>query len=311
MKREDIYKLPKSAGIYLIRNTINGKCYVGQALKIQKRLKAHWNNCKYPRYQHIALYKAINKYGIENFEVEILKSFRDGFDWGVRSQLDELEKKYIEQYDCYNKGYNSTLEGDGGVLGFKQSEETKKKLSQIVSARWEEERKDSNNWIKVKNIETGVEFVGSRKEASEFIGTSEYSIRSAIAKRITLVNKVWIVAKYNEDYPEVPEYGTWEYDNYKKGQFESLSNKEEIMEYIKENPYCTYGEVSQNYNLSKKTFFNYKNELGINFERRVDTKVTKEDFLEYATNHSKEECMYYFNIKERLYYKYKKKYGLQ
>lgn len=311
MKREDIYKLPKSAGIYLIRNTINGKCYVGQALKLQKRIKAHWNNCKYPRYQHIALYRAINKYGIENFEIKILESFRDGFDWIVRSKLDELEKKYIEQYDCYNKGYNSTLGGDGGVLGLQHSEETKKKLSQIVSARMEEERKDPNNWIKIKNIETGVEFVGSRKEASEFTGVSEYSIRSAIAKRITLISKVWIVAKCDEEYPEVPEYGTWDYDSLINEQFKSLSNKEEILKYIKENPYCTYGEISQNYNLSKKTFFNYKNELGIKFEHRVDTKVTKEDFIEYATNHSKEECMYYFNIPERLYYKYKKKYGLQ
>lgn len=310
MKREDIYKLPKSAGIYLIRNTINGKCYVGQALKLQKRLKAHWNNCKYPRYQHIALYKAINKYGIENFEIEILESFRDGFDWRVRSQLDELEKKYIEQYDCYNKGYNSTLGGDGGVLGLQHSEETKSNLSNIVSERWEHIHNNPDNYIKVKNIETGVEFVGSKKEVCEFTGASDFSIRKALNKKTTLVNKVWIVSKHNEEYPEVPEYRTWQYDDFINSQFKALSNKEEILEYIKENPYCTYGEVSQNYNLSKKTFFNYKNELGIKFENRVDTKISKEEFLEYASNHTKEECLYHFSISERLYYKYKKKYKL-
>ena len=115
MKREDIYKLPKNAGIYCIKNTINGKCYIGQAIKIQKRLKAHFNSWNLPRYEHIVLYKAFKKYGIENFEVTILASFKDSLGWKTKVELDKLEKRYIEEYDSYNNGYNSTLGGDGGV----------------------------------------------------------------------------------------------------------------------------------------------------------------------------------------------------
>ena len=62
--------------------------------------------------------------------------------------------------------------------------------------------------------------------------------------------------------------------------------------------------------LEKENFRIIKNELGIKPAQRIDTKVLKEDFLNYAKDHSKEECMHKFNITERLYYKYKKKYKL-
>ena len=310
MTREDIYKLPKSAGIYCIKNTINGKCYIGQAIKLQKRLKAHFSSWNSPRYEHIVLYKAFKKYGIENFEVTVLASFKDSLGWRTKVELDKLEKRYIEEYDSYNNGYNSTLGGDGGVLGYKHTDETKAHLREVRILQEKEKEKNSENWIKGRNIETNIEVVAhSLTEMSELSKVSRFSIQKCLSKKQLLANKVWIFAKYQEEFPDVPEFGSDEYDELKTGQFKSLSNKEEILEYIKENPYCSYGEISQNYSLCKKTFYNYKNELGIKPEQRIDTKVTKEEFLEYSSNHSKEECMLHFNIKERLYYKYKKKYN--
>ena len=306
MTREDIYKLPKSAGIYCIKNTINGKCYIGQAIKLQKRLKAHFSSWNSPRYEHIVLYKAFKKYGIENFEVTVLASFKDSLGWRTKVELDKLEKRYIEEYDSYNNGYNSTLGGDGGV----HTDETKAHLREVRILQEKEKEKNSENWIKGRNIETNIEVVAhSLTEMSELSKVSRFSIQKCLSKKQLLANKVWIFAKYQEEFPDVPEFGSDEYDELKTGQFKSLSNKEEILEYIKENPYCSYGEISQNYSLCKKTFYNYKNELGIKPEQRIDTKVTKEEFLEYSSNHSKEECMLHFNIKERLYYKYKKKYN--
>lgn len=311
MTREEIYNLPKCAGIYCIKNSVNGKCYIGQAIKLQKRLKAHWNSWQNPIYEHIALYRAFKKYGIESFELTILQLFHDSLGWRTKVQLDELEKKYIQEYDSFNNGYNSTLGGDGGVLGYIHTEETKEHLREVRFLQGEEKSKDPSNWIKAKNVETNIIVVAhSKKELSDQIKVSEYSIRKCLSKNQTLANKVWIFAKYDEEFPEIPEFGTWEFDELRNTQFKSLSNKEEILEYIKENPFCSYGEISQNYQLCKKTFYNYKNELGIKPKQRVDTKVLKEEFLEYAKNHSKEECMHKFNITERLYYKYKKKYKL-
>ena len=61
-------------GIYKITNTINGKAYVGQATNISVRLKNHRSdafNPNKPGYDY-PLYRAIRKYGLENFRFEII-----------------------------------------------------------------------------------------------------------------------------------------------------------------------------------------------------------------------------------------------
>ncbi len=264
MTREDIYNLPKCAGIYCIKNTINGKCYIGQAIKLQKRLKAHWSAITNPRYAHIVLYKAINKYGIDKFELKVVEIIRDSLDWRTKGKLDQLEKKYIQEYDSYNNGYNSTLGGDAGVLGLKQSEETKQHLREIKLAQLKEEEKDQTKWVKAFNIKTKEEVIAPRtSELSKLIEVSPNVISKCINKHQLFGSKVWIFSRYLEDYPKYPEFESDEYLEVIDIQFKTLSNKADILEYIKENPKTTYGQISQEFSLSKKTFYNYRNELGI------------------------------------------------
>ena len=56
--------------IYVIKNKINDKLYVGQALDTEKRFQAH---CKKNKDNSLIDY-AIQKYGKENFWYEILES---------------------------------------------------------------------------------------------------------------------------------------------------------------------------------------------------------------------------------------------
>ena len=61
-------------GIYAIKNNINNKFYIGQSLKLKNRLLYHLNqfknnNRKYP------IYNAFEKYGLNNFEIIILKTY--------------------------------------------------------------------------------------------------------------------------------------------------------------------------------------------------------------------------------------------
>ena len=116
MTRNDIYNLPKCAGIYCIKNTVNGKCYVGKAIKMQKKLKAHLNCYNDPTYEHIALYKDMKEYGMENFEITVLEKFTDALSWRTKSALDRLEEKYIKEYDSDNNGYNSKDEISNGSI---------------------------------------------------------------------------------------------------------------------------------------------------------------------------------------------------
>lgn len=91
--------------IYKITNTLNNKVYIGQTVKtVQKRFTQHKNNSNKEYFSQIVLYKAFNKYGIENFNCEEIEEVPN-------NKLDEREKYWIEYYDSYFNGYNSTLGG--------------------------------------------------------------------------------------------------------------------------------------------------------------------------------------------------------
>lgn len=114
-------------GIYKITNTTNGKCYIGQAVDIRARLMQHANN----KHNHkVALYLAIDKYGLDQFEsrvLTIINTFGKTQD-EIKKELNALEVFYIELYDSYLNGYNMTPGGDSGRLGFKHTKETIEKI---------------------------------------------------------------------------------------------------------------------------------------------------------------------------------------
>ena len=91
--------------IYKITNMLNNKVYIGQTVKtVQKRFTQHKNNSNKDYFSQIVLYKAFNKYGFENFCCEEIEEVPNHL-------LDEREKYWIEYYDSYFNGYNSTLGG--------------------------------------------------------------------------------------------------------------------------------------------------------------------------------------------------------
>lgn len=93
-------------GIYKIINKINNKIYVGQSIDIldrfyQHKYKAtHKEERGYPQ----PIHQAFRKYGIENFDFEVIEEC----DY---TKLDERERFWIKELDCITpKGYN-ILEG--------------------------------------------------------------------------------------------------------------------------------------------------------------------------------------------------------
>ncbi len=122
---------PKLAGIYIIKNNINGKCYVGQSVKLRSRIKDHLRNIQNHKLD-LPLYRAIWKYGWHNFTLELLESFIPDpniTNKELIKKLDQLEIKYIAEYEAYTKGYNCTIGGDYGVFGLKMTPEQRKKVS--------------------------------------------------------------------------------------------------------------------------------------------------------------------------------------
>src|ERR1035441_2464846 len=89
----------KICGVYLWTNLINGKMYVGVSIDIKKRWTQHKTESKTSKRY---FYRAIRKYGIDNFNKTILETF-DVYD---RDKLKEREDYFINYYDSLNKGYN-------------------------------------------------------------------------------------------------------------------------------------------------------------------------------------------------------------
>lgn len=96
-----------SCGIYKITNLINGHSYIGQSCNIEKRWERHRYYTSSSDKNKI-LYKAFQKYGIENFSFEIIEEC-------LVTELNEREIYWIKYYDTYYNGYNATL-GGGGML---------------------------------------------------------------------------------------------------------------------------------------------------------------------------------------------------
>lgn len=101
------------AYIYLITNKINGKQYVGKTENtIDERWKEHIKDSKKERYEKRPLYDAIQKYGIDNFEIKELEYLKEGGEL-----LSNREIYWIKQLKTYgHNGYNATIGGDGSTL---------------------------------------------------------------------------------------------------------------------------------------------------------------------------------------------------
>lgn len=91
--------------IYKITNDVNDKVYIGQTtLSIEARFKRHLYNTNLDI--KTKLYDAIRSFGAEHFKILLIEEVSDNL-------LDEKEIYWIEQYDSYYNGYNSTLGGSG------------------------------------------------------------------------------------------------------------------------------------------------------------------------------------------------------
>ena len=113
------------AFIYKINNKINNKVYIGKTERsIDKRFSEHKNDSKKRKCEVRPLYRAMNKYGIENFTIELLKETDT-------PEADEIY--YIELYNSYKYGYNATLGGDGARYADINIDELKNKYINDMS----------------------------------------------------------------------------------------------------------------------------------------------------------------------------------
>lgn len=113
--------------IYIIRNKVNDKVYIGQTVRgYLSRFKEHIDKIrKYPKYDH-PLYNSIRKYGVDKFYVELLKTCNSIED------LNYWEEFYIKEFNSIApNGYNLLPGGNNR----KHNQLTKDKIKAEMAIR--------------------------------------------------------------------------------------------------------------------------------------------------------------------------------
>lgn len=142
-------------GIYLIRNKITGKFYVGQSKNVKDRLRRHKYLLRHRSHINIHLQRAFDKYGEEIFEFVLLQECEE-------SLLNEIEQKIIDEHgiqNLYNLAPNvrDVKGGHNPFYGKKHSVISKQKMSE-----WKKKNylgTDNPNYGKKRTIEEKLEMV--------------------------------------------------------------------------------------------------------------------------------------------------------
>lgn len=95
--------------VYIHKNILNGKVYVGQTCNLSER----WRNNGKNYFNSIKFYNAIKKYGWDNFTHEVVYSNLN------KQAADKLEKELIHKYNSIEEGYNLKEGGSRGELSTK------------------------------------------------------------------------------------------------------------------------------------------------------------------------------------------------
>lgn len=108
-------------GIYIIKNTANGKVYIGQSVDVEYRICNHFSCLKHNRHD--------NEHMQRSYNVD-----PDAFSWDLlceckESELDEKEIQYIKDYNSTDPqyGYNRSY---GGQQYHRATLETRRKMSE-------------------------------------------------------------------------------------------------------------------------------------------------------------------------------------
>jgi group I intron endonuclease len=118
-------------GIYMLKNKVNDKIYIGQSTDIDRRMSEHRRSAypeiyakKSERDSQVPIHRAMHKYGWENFELIILEECE-------KEKLDEREIYWIGYYSSNVReiGYNLTA-GGKETLAFKGEKHSQAKLTE-------------------------------------------------------------------------------------------------------------------------------------------------------------------------------------
>ena len=156
------------SGIYKIENKINKDIYVGSSVNLSNRKSRHFKDLEKQIHHSIILQRAVNKYGIENFDFIIIE----------KCNKDDLLNREQYYLDTLQPLYN-ILSNAGNSIGHIVSEKTKEKLRQYAiqndikppETTWKS--KQEKVYMLDKKTLTVLKEFDSLSSACRFIGKNE------------------------------------------------------------------------------------------------------------------------------------------
>lgn len=208
---------PNKVGyIYITTNNINNKKYIG------KRTKSYFDTNYYGSGKHLR--RAINKYGKDNFSVEILE-------WCYSlNELNEAERKWIKHYSAQTSAefYNISEGGDWGDVSKGMSPEEKTKWGEKISRsntgkkRTLEQRQHISESLKGKSKKLSKEAIEKRKGKGNHRYGKKWSDEERKKLSDSSVTKKPVIMEFKGEkieFPSVIECYKFLHDKYNISKF--------------------------------------------------------------------------------------------
>ena len=176
-------------GIYKIVNKINEKVYVGLTTNLRTRKNRHFSTLKSNKHENVHLQFSVNKYGIKNFEFEIIEKCE-------KNELDEREKYWIKFYKSCDAEYGYNIDEGGSV----------DKKGKKISKKWKDNIKSAvvKNHGYSKNSESQIDEIikllldGIDNRTISNITNISYNIVLQIRKK-----KTWVEYTKGLEFPDI------------------------------------------------------------------------------------------------------------
>lgn len=120
------------SGIYVIRNDVTGNGYVGQSVRMRKRIADHFNLLRSKKHPNAHLQKAFLKYGEHNFSYDFEVICEDPSE---RTLLEECYLSGDAVFDDTPVYYNISKTAAQPMFGMRHSLATREKISRTKKGR--------------------------------------------------------------------------------------------------------------------------------------------------------------------------------
>lgn len=170
--------------VYVIRNNLDGRCYVGQTrISLKVRLSAHISKGKIG-VERARVGHDIVLYGPENFEAEIVALC------DTQEEADRVERNWIEQLNSQEpNGYNVE---PGGRKGFQQTRQTRERMSRASTGKTMVNHRGELHHRAVLTEQQVIEIRQrfAQGETNKAKLAQEYGIAPSTVRRI-VIRKLW------------------------------------------------------------------------------------------------------------------------